>query len=592
MEAQSYSDYCRLSNQIEKVSSNGEKLKIAFLRSFTIEPLLPVVRTKIAQMDYLPEFYIGEYDNIAQEVFNKESGLYKFSADFIVMFQWLEQIAPNLSNRFLSLTGEDDVNDEIERVSQQMSDYISAIRAQTNTTIVLNNFPVLENSTLGILDSQSSQFYYGAFKKLNARLIDIKEQFPGVYILDLERMFSVNGIESSYDKRSWYMAQAPLGKNILVSLGDTLSLYFKSLTGKVKKCLVLDCDNTIWGGIVGEDGLSGIKLGNNFPGAGYLDFQKEILNLHDRGVMITLCSKNNEDDVLEVLNNHDSCLIKKEHLSSYKINWNDKATNIEGLAQELNIGLDSFVFVDDSEFECNLVRERLPMVEVIQAPKQSFKLPGLISKTGLFDSLTYSREDRKKNSMYRSDKIRKKILSESNGIEDYLRKLGLKAELGTPAKDEISRVSQLTQKTNQFNLTTKRYTEADIHQFIDSDEYEIFRLKLSDNTSELGIIAAVIVSLDGDDADIDSFLMSCRALGRGVEKTILSYLLSYLKDKNIKTINGQYRKTKKNEQVRNFYSDHGFDCILDTDDEKNFKIYLGSTNGLLAQPDWIDLSLI
>jgi FkbH-like protein len=386
------------------------------------------------------------------------------------------------------------------------------------------------------------------------------------------------------------MARAPLGKDVLVPLGQEYGKFIRALRGKSKKCLVLDCDNTLWGGVIGEDGLSGIKLGSTYPGSAYHAFQQEILNLYHRGVILALCSKNNEADVLEVFREHPDMLLKEHHFSTWQINWDDKATNLVRIAEDLNIGIDSFVFVDDSVFECEWVGKQLPQVAVLQLDGKISSYRNKLSGIGFFDALTFSEEDRKRSGMYVQAKERKNMLQSASSLEDYLVDLQLQAEIGTPGKKEIPRVSQLTQKTNQFNLTTYRYTEGEIQNFVESVDSEVYFLRLSDRISDLGIVGVVIVKFEEEYAEIDSFLFSCRALGRGVEDALLCFVVKRVIEKGKKRIEGKYLPTQKNSQVADFYIKHGFQLISEKEEGSSWSYSIESEK--IVHPYWISVKAI
>lgn len=556
-----YNNYCNFSGKLENRKDRNLPLKkIAFLRAFTIEPLLPVVRSELNLSGLDASFYLSDLNTIQSEVLNDDSEYYKFVADFTIVALWPSQLNSTFFERFLSYKNYEQREETFSSILKYIFSIVSAIRKNTSTPILLNNLPSVGRSTFGILDSQSLFLEKSYLDRINHEMVKDKDQFENVFIVDFEKIFSRIGSDNAYDSKMWHMAQAPLDRKALIAIGQEYVEYIKALTGLNKKCLVLDCDNTLWGGIIGEDGLDGIKLGTTYPGSCYQSFHKEILNFHDKGIILAICSKNNVDDVKEVFNNHEGMILKEEHIANFKINWTDKPTNIKAIASELNIGLDSLVFVDDSSFECALVRDALPQVTVIQLPKSCSDIAGTVTASGAFNSLSYSNEDRKKNLMYRAESTRKQIYQEMDSHEDFLISLDLVADINVASVNEILRISQLTQKTNQFNLTTKRYSKDDISKMVNSETYDVFYLKLKDKVSNLGLVSVAIIEYIDATARIDSFLMSCRSLGRGVEKAFLSYIMHYLQnDKGISEVIGYYIPTKKNQQVEEFYKNNNFE---------------------------------
>ncbi len=572
-----YSVYTAVSNildHLEPQESQMAVLKVAILRNFTVDPLIPVIKGEIASAGFYPMIQLGGYDTIAQEVFDSQSALYVTQPDLVFVFQWLEILAPEFVTRFPSLS-HTQVNDEIDRVLNMLSQFITAMRQHTNVPVVVNNFLLPCHSAFGILDVQSEQYQTHAILKLNLDLLRCFKKFHDVYLIDYMSLMMRIGSEQCVDERYWQIGRAPLGRNVLIPLGQEYGKFVRALCGKARKCLVLDCDNVLWGGILGEEGLNNIKLGAAFPGSCYQSFQREILNLHDRGVILALCSKNNEQDVLEVLRDHPDMLLRENNFSTWQINWGDKASNLMRIAQELNIGLDSIVFVDDSQFECDLVRKRLPQVAVLQLASDPSSFSAALNAKAYFDMLIFSEEDKKRNQMYRDQSIRKSLNVSAGSIEEYLISLEMVAQIGIVNEATIARVAQLTQKTNQFNLTTRRYCEGDIGM-MQAAGADIFYLKLRDRVSDMGLVGVAIAKYSGQQAEIDTFLLSCRVLGRRVEEAFLAQILYYAKARrNCSSVLGCYYSTKKNQQVADFYGRMGFRLTAKTELKSDWEFALG-----------------
>lgn len=586
-----YSAYVSVSNALDRVKpeeNNMIVLRVAILRNFTVDPVIPVIKGEMALAGFHPLIYLGDYDTIARDVLDDSSSLYEFKPDIVIIAQWLEALAPSLITKFRSFSSTQ-VNDETERVLSTMSEITEALRQNSNAPILVNNFQLPSYLTLGILDAQSQNYQTQTILKLNIELFNRLCRIPNVYLVDYMSLMARLGSEQGVDERCWQIGRAPIGRNALLPFGQEYGKFIRALHGKIRKCLVMDCDNILWGGVVGEGGPDGIQLGTSYPGSCYRTLQQEILNLHDRGVILALCSKNNESDVLEVLRSHPEMILREENFSTWQINWDDKATNITRIAQELNIGLDSVVFVDDSQFECDFVRELLPQVAVLQLSSEPSTFRAKLNAKSYFDTLVLSPEDRDRNKMYRDQSKRKQLYKTSGSVEEYLAKMDMAAEIGLSDTASITRIAQLTQKTNQFNLTTRRYTDGDIRAFIESAEADVFYIKLSDRISEMGLIGAAIIKYKGGKAEIDTFLVSCRAIGRGVEDALLAYVINFVKNKGCSHVLGHYLVTKKNGQVADFYGRRGFQLVV--------KSYAGSDWELLLEdrvflgPDWIKVNL-
>jgi FkbH-like protein len=583
----SHRTYSAVSNLLRKHGPEGTglvPLRIAVLRNFTIEMMLPVLEGELALSGIHAVLYLGGYDTIAQEVLDTGSELYAFHPDFILLAMWLESAAPQLVNRFVSLQPAQ-ITAEIERVSAFVKSMAQTMDAAFKSPVLLNSFPLPAYPGMGILDAQLQNSETASVLELNRRVLDIAREHSNVYVMDLMLVAARLGRAQFFDARYWHMAHAPISGEGLIAVGREYAKFARALNGKTRKCLVLDCDNTLWGGIIGEDGINGIKLGTTYPGSCFAAFQKEILNLHDRGVLLALCSKNNEDDVLEVLRRHPGMELREEHFVAREINWDDKPTNLRRIAARLNIGLDSLVFVDDSSFECAMVRNSLPEVAVIELGSEPSEYATQIAREGHFDTLTLSSEDRVRTRMYLEEDERSKLRAAAGSIEEYLGSLGMVACIGPADEMSIPRIAQLTQRTNQFNLTTRRYSDGDIRALAASSDTEVYYLQLRDRVSELGLIGTALVKYSDGDAVIDSFLLSCRAIGRGAEDCLLVRCLEAARERGCRRMIGLYARTAKNGIVARFYSTHGFRVMGQDGDTEQWEFSLDQP--IPAAPAWI-----
>lgn len=398
----------------------------------------------------------------------------------------------------------------------------------------------------------------------NIKLIDFKE-FVGHYSSD----FLVNW-------KFYFISQAQLNIKLAKDFSCWFSRKINEIALKRKKCIVLDLDNTLWGGILGEDGVNGIQIGGDYPGKAFLYWQKALLELNKSGVILTICSKNNENDVLEVWENNPFIILKKEHFSAYRINWRDKASNIRELADELNIGLDSMVFIDDNPAERELVRQMLPMVEVPDFPDKPYELMPFYTNviSPYFRIYGITKEDSYKTEQYKANILRSAEKSKFDNYDDYLRSLRIEIDVVGANEFNIQRIAQLTQKTNQFNLTTRRYTEVDILKMQD-EGWLIYCIGVKDRFGDNGITGAVIIKpRDEAEMEIDSLLLSCRILGKGIEFVFLDYVLNLLKEKGISQVYATYIPTAKNCQVTDYYDKLGFNAVECNDKMKKYKLDL------------------
>ena len=561
-------------------------LNIAVLRNIMLEPIEPYLRYLAYEIGFNAHIRFGEYDNIFQEAMGEHNNLLYEETDCILIFMKLDTFSWDLSRNFAALSSIK-IESESNRVKENIESVLSGIRKKTNAMILWHGFELPPYPALGILDSQNSNGQHALINHLNEYLRDRLRDQRNAYFVDLNLCVARLGANRFYDPRYWHIGRAPFSREALHEIALENFRYIRPLKGKNKKCLALDCDNTLWGGIIGEDGLAGIKLGKTYPGSAYYEFQQEILNLYNRGIILALCSKNNEDDVREVFRKHPDMVLKEEHIATAQINWGDKAANLRQIALDLNIALDSFVFMDDSEFEVNLIRQVLPEVEVIHLPKnKAVEYRDILVSCGLFDTLTLSEEDKKRGAMYKAEATRKKLQTEITDMDTYYRSLEMELEIRFPNDFSIPRVAQLTQKTNQFNLTTRRYSESDIKDLINSGESDVIYLRLKDKFGDSGIIGTCILKYKDEKTVFDTFLLSCRVLGRGVEDAFLIQALKLAKKRGCKTAIGEYYATRKNAQVEKFYSKQGFDEMNEKQSEADRYFQYGLDSDLRSDPDF------
>ncbi|MHC1791946.1 HAD-IIIC family phosphatase [Solidesulfovibrio sp.] len=553
--------FTEISKALQAADLNGmPTMGLSILRNIMLEPLVTYLRFEALHLGFNAEIRLGEYDNVLQDALGGET-VYDERTDAILVFLHLEAISWKLARSFNELS-EDQVRGELDCVRDYCKSVVRGLRNRTQAMILWYGFLPPLFPSLGIYDSQIQTGQSHAVQALNAAIQEEVRNVHNAYFVDLGLCLARVGAKNFLDNRYWHMNRAPYTLNAYQEIAHEAGKYLRPRFGKAKKCLVLDCDNTLWGGIIGEDGLAGIKLGESSPGSAYMEFQQQILDLHHRGVILAICSKNNEGDVWEVFDNHPSSVIRRRHIAAWRVNWRDKPTNIRELALELNIGLDSMVFIDDSDFEVNLVRQELPEVEVLHFPKeQAFHARDKLACCGLFDTLTVSAEDRKRGMMYGAEAERKQLLSSATDIKSYLKSLEMRILLCPADSFSIPRVAQQTQKTNQFNLTTKRYSEADIASFASDPNAEVLCIKLSDKFGDSGLVGSCILKFESDTAYIDTFLLSCRALGRGVEDVFLRHIARRARKRGASVVFGDYIPTRKNAQVQHFYKRHGFSPV-------------------------------
>lgn len=544
-------------NKILENKMSQPVFKIKVLSNIVVNPLSPILEHALRQKNIFAKCSIGEYNNIVQESINCKD------SDAVIIFWELANLVEG-AHYILNDKPEKDFFDLIEKIKSEILFVFNEINK--NKIVLFNKFSsLLFNYRL--LDE--NQFDY-ARKLLNAF---IEEKKPdNVKIIDIDKVFTFSSIEDSVDYRNYYSYKMLYTIDFLKEYVEYVKPIFLSLKGYSKKVLVADCDNTLWHGVLGEDGVSGIKMGiSSSGGAPYNEVQYLLKSLRNKGVVIGLNSKNNPGDVEDIILNHPDMVLRDDDIIIKKINWKDKISNLRAIAAELNIGLDSIVFIDDSDFEINLIKEYLPEVLTIQVPKDYFAYPNELRRYfDLFYQVNETREDRERALMYKQDQVRALDASTFSNIDDYLKSLELSLGLDIDNNDDSKRISQLTQKTNQFNFTTRRYSEPEILQFIKESGSRVFTIKVSDKYGNLGLTGVVILKIEEKTAFIDTFLLSCRILGRNIELKFLDEIIHFCKIYGCKYIKSEYIKTVKNIQIENFYEKSGFTLLKSTYNLKEY----------------------
>lgn len=415
--------------------------------------------------------------------------------------------------------------------------------------------------------------------KFNTSVRHLAEEHPNVKFVDFSEFLSEYSKEQRMNWKYYFISQTEINPKLAPAFRQWFARKERELSLNRKKCLVLDLDNTLWDGVLGEDGIDGIRIGGEYPGKAFLYFQEALIELSKQGVILAVCSKNNEADVLEAWAKNPFIKLNRNYISAYRINWQNKADNLKELAQELNIGLDSFVFIDDNPTERELVKQLLPMVEVPEFPDHPYELPPFFA--GLVESYfrvyTLTDEDKRKTEQYKANISRVQEQKHFSDFGEYLS--GLQMVLTIREADEFNlfRIAQMTQKTNQFNLTTRRYTDTDIRGLI-GQGWMIYCISVKDKFGDNGITGAILLEPAPDGVKVDTFLLSCRILGKGIERAFMRCIFNELYKKGIKRIRAEYIPTAKNGQVADFYEQMGFEVMENRGDtRKTYRLNLSGT---------------
>jgi FkbH-like protein len=579
-----FNDYLKHVKGVEAASDERRLLKVAILRSYTLEQIEPVLRLRFLLDGFQPEFWIGGFDQYHQEVLDPNSGLHAFQPDLVLMMLRIEEVMPEFLDAFQTRTTEEWSEDlalraeELVRIAGYAANELSA-------QVILQNMSPPCEGYFGIFDAQQASGQAQLLHGFNRHLTSVRD-VPGVYLWDYDAFVRQHGYRTLFDPKMWYVSKNPFRQSAYPLLGGDLMRYVRSALGLIKKCVVLDLDNTLWGGIAGEDGMEGIELGRTYPGNCYRDFQKELLRLYHRGILLAINSKNNEEDALKIIENHPDMVLRRKHFAATRINWRDKASNMRELANELNIGIDSFVFLDDNPAECELIRQECPEVDVVMVPEKPYLIPQVVSRLPWMENIRLTAEDRRKGEMYRAQAARKRHEEGMAGgdLDAFLRSLEMEARIEAASPFSIPRISQLTQKTNQWNLTTRRYSESRIQTFASNPSWGVYAISAKDRFGDHGIIGVLMLRFDGTEATIDNFLLSCRVIGRGIENTMIAFASEVARAKGADVLKGEFIPTAKNAPAADFYERSGFEKV----DDSSFQIMLPERT--LPFPDYVRLT--
>jgi FkbH-like protein len=563
--------------------------RLAILRSFTVEPIVPLLRAAAFNAGIDLTIRLSEFNAHAQEILDPASALYDFAPDVMILAVQTRDAAPDLWRDFPGLSPEQ-IQAAIDRVTEEVRNWIHIFRQHSQAHLVIHNFEQPIAVSQGVLDSQLDVSQSPAIRQINEGFRRLASQHPGVYILDYDGLVARHGRAHWHDERKWLMVRLPIAAQNLNHLVNEWLRFLHPLTGKVAKAVVVDLDNTLWGGVIGEDGIAGIQLASDHPGAAYQSLQRALLDLHHRGILLAICSKNNVDDAMEALQNHPAMLLKPKHFAAMRINWGDKSQNLREIAAELNIGIDSLAFVDDNPIERQQIRTQVPEVFVIELPNDPMEFARAIRECPRFERLSLSTEDQRRGEYYQKQRERERLEETVSSREDFYRSLQQEVEIAPLDKSTLRRIVQLTNKTNQFNLTTRRYTEQQISELASSPDWNCFSLRVRDRFGDNGLVGVAITRMQEKTCEVDTLLMSCRVIGRTLETALLSFLAEHARKLGAQQLQGWFLPTKKNAPARDFYSSHGFQVL-----EQNGHGTLWGLNlerSQVACPEWIRLHIV
>ncbi len=550
-----------------------QSLELSILSDSSTQYLIKFIKALALENKLNLEIWNAPIDQIEQQILNKESQFHRINHDLIIVFE--------STHSLLKKYNESNDNENFSDVQfNRITDYLKDLIA-SNKSVVLFNFYEINDFIFGNYSSIIESSFIFQLRKLNFLLSNFLKDRHQVRILDIASIHNSLGFNSLFDSSLYINYEMVFSVDGNYEVSKKIYDLIRAKHSFFNKCLIIDLDNTTWGGVIGDDGIDKIEIGNLGIGKAFKEFQHWVKKLKERGIIICVCSKNTEEVAKEVFIKHSEMILHLDDISVFMANWDSKVNNIKKIQKILNIGFDSMVFIDDNSFERNVVRDNIPGITVPDLPDDPSNYLTFLYNQNLFEVDSYSKSTNDRTDFYKKENERMKFKEISTDLTDYMTKLGMKSKLSKLNSFNIPRVSELSNRSNQFNLRTIRYSQSDLMRIMNSNEYFGFVFDLEDRFGSHGIVSFVIVKcISNNEAFIENWAMSCRVLERSFEHYIINQILCFLKEKKYKILVAEYLETKKNSLVKNIYDDLGFSCIenntysIQLKDFKKLKTYI------------------
>jgi FkbH-like protein len=530
-------------------------IDVAITGHGTLSGLLPPLTAELARHGLLLRPHLTSFDSWVFELSDPGSELYSANPDLALCVLDPMVVFDEVPVPWQPADVERVLADKLTLIENLARTFQGA----ASSTLVLNTLPLPRRFSAQLIGSLSRTELGVLWRRANIRLLELAQSFSSVFVIDLDPLIG-EGLPVADPRLSAY-AKAHLSEQLLSAYAREVAHLGRHVAGRTKKVLALDLDETLWGGVLSDDGPDGIELGDSYRGEAFEAFQRVVRQIGSQGVLLAAVSKNDAEPVQQVLTKHPRMQLRPEHFVQVTANWDPKHNNLLDQASALNLGIDSFVFADDSSFECGLVRRELPEVAVIRLDEDPALHIGRLLADGWFDVREITAQDQSRTAQYRSDLERRGLRRASGSIEEYLRELDIRLDLSTVRAVDVSRVSQLTLRTNQFNLTTVRMQPPDVERCRADPGQQVLAIRTGDRFGENGVVGAVFTHRDGETLKITNFVLSCRVFSRGIEQACLGVLLRQARSEGIATVQGSYRPSAKNRMVAGFYPDNGFTAL-------------------------------
>ena len=547
-------DFKQLKKNIKKDRTGFKPVSLSILGNHATQFLAKGIEGYGVEGKLDIDIYEAEYDLIDIQVFNPDSELYAVASEFVVITKSAIRM---LKKYYRCPLGEKPFF--AQKIIEEYRSYIESINAKQQSKIIITNFIELPDMVFSNFGNKVEHSWTYQVRSLNFKLMELAAENKNVFISDTNAIHNRLGRQFSFDPQMYIRTDVTTNFDFQPHMAQGIVDIIKACIGKFKKCLILDLDHTTWGGIIGDDGMEGIQIGSLGLGKAFTELQLWAKNLKDRGIVLAICSKNTESVAKEPFEKHPDMVLRLDDIAVFVANWENKADNIRYIQNVLNIGFDSMVFLDDNPFERNLVRKEIPEVTVPELPPDPADYIPYLQQFNLFETASFSNLDKDRTKQYQTEAKRVNLQTSFKTVDDYLKNLGMTAIAKPFDKFQVPRIAQLTQRSNQFNLRTSRYSEKEIQDIMTSDDHMTFYTALKDKFGDYGLISLQVMEKRGTDSlFLDTWIMSCRVLKRDVEKFVLNELVLIAKKEGIKTLIGERIPTKKNILVVDHYKDLGF----------------------------------
>ena len=544
-------EFSALKKNLKKDTSGFPVYKVALLGDSPTQLMNQAIQGYFIEQGSVADLWEADFDQIERQILDPTSELYQFKPEFVIVF-------PSTQKLLKKFYESKDKNKFSEKDTAVVNNLLSAIEINLSAKILFLNFTETDDNVFGNFSNKISSSFIYQLRKINLEMMNIAQQKKNLFIIDASALFNRYGISQAVSSSTYINTGIIFSLDFTAVIAKNIVDVILTIKGKFKKCLILDLDNTLWGGIIGDDGIENIEIGDLGIGKAFTELQRWIKQLKERGIILAVCSKNDEANAKEPFEKHPEMVLHLSDIAVFVANWENKVDNIRFIQSVLNIGFDSMVFLDDNPFERNMIREAIPDLFVPELPEDPADYLSYLQSLNLFETASFSEEDQNRTQQYQEEATRTVLQKSYLNEEEFLASLEMKATVTPFNKFNIPRVAQLSQRSNQFNLRTIRYTEEELERIAADSNYFTLAFSLKDKYGDYGLISLIILSNEKTESFIETWLMSCRVLKRGMEQFVLNTIADEVMKKGIIKLTGEYIPTAKNGMVKEHYSKLGF----------------------------------